>query len=337
MWRRQAYCEVRWQNGNVTKRNRFLTIASEYLASTKQKEEDGDTSDVGQQSWSFRWQCGTSARAASSKGKKEGERVTTKIFPRAFQPDEEASPEVGQPKRPKRSAWETKWGGKRLRENDGSSSPTWNPRAPWKSYLRKKKKEKFAAPLQYSSCVLFLSRYQSPAISEVRPYAKIRVLFRNKKSITAHNPSFRSRLFPLPLALVPSRNRIAPLGVLSRGSRMRGTKGGKKREEGKERSGKGERSSRVSDSRDATPDIGPCGAAPRERARAQKRIMYRCKCSSRRYHQERDTVPKAARANSHARRPWEQLEASPWHSSPRLGSLRSSGCIMDRVHISLVN
>lgn len=42
----------------------------------------------------------------------------------------------------------------------------------------------------------------------------------------------------------------------------------------------------------------------------------------------------AAQTNSHARRPWEQLEASPWHSSPRLGSFRSPGCIMDGVDIS---
>lgn len=74
----------------------------------------------------------------------------------------------------------------------------------------------------------------------------------------------------------------------------------RKRKEGGKKKGveKGERSSRMSDSRDATPDIGPCGNF----ARAQKRIMHR-KYSSRRYHRERDTVPKPARANSHARRP----------------------------------
>jgi len=42
------------------------------------------------------WDIGS----APSKGKKEKERVTTKIFPRTFQPDEEISPEVGLPKRP---------------------------------------------------------------------------------------------------------------------------------------------------------------------------------------------------------------------------------------------
>lgn len=105
------------------------------------------------------WDIGT----APSKGKKEGERVTTKIFPRVFQPDEEASPEVGQPKRPKRSAWETNCRGKGTRENDSSSpSICKNPRV---------SVEKVRDPFTISKIFLvsyFYSRFLSPAIRECK-------------------------------------------------------------------------------------------------------------------------------------------------------------------------
>lgn len=126
------------------------------------------------------------------KGKERGRASYHKNLP-AFQPDEEASPEVGQPKRPKRSAWETKWGGKGPAGTTDSSSPGIRELG---EKVVAKEKENSAAPLQCLSCVLFLSRILSPAISEVRPYAKIRVLFRNKKSIKTVTRHFARDYFP---------------------------------------------------------------------------------------------------------------------------------------------
>lgn len=166
------------------------------------------------------WDIGS----APSKEKKEGERVTTKIFPRAFQPDEEASPEVGQPKRPW-SAWETKCGGKGLtRTRDSSSSIYQNPR--WKSnpnirdslfeHRRVFLRPIFIAILSptWDSSVHKNTRFAIRKISRSKPVISFEIIF---------------------LALVPSRNRIA-LWAWSRGSRMRGRmkgKNGRKKRKGR--------------------------------------------------------------------------------------------------------
>lgn len=73
------------------KKNRFLTIALEYLADTKQQSRRKRMRYFRRQTTKLKfhmtvWDIGSSL----SKGeKKERERVTTKIFPRAFQPDED--------------------------------------------------------------------------------------------------------------------------------------------------------------------------------------------------------------------------------------------------------
>lgn len=69
------------------------------MAGTKQKEE-GEILPMSDNKVEVSYDS-VGHRLCAVKGKeKERKRVTTKIFLRAFQPDEEASPEVGQPKRP---------------------------------------------------------------------------------------------------------------------------------------------------------------------------------------------------------------------------------------------
>lgn len=165
-----------------------------------------------------------------SKGKNEGERVTTKIFPRVFQPDEEASPEVGQPKRPKRSAWETKL------QRKGNPRERLRRRCRRSAKIREFRLKKFATPLQYRSSFSRLLLLLAIFIARNRRVQKYAYCFARKKKHENHNPSFRSRLLPLQHCtgtLVPSRNRIT-LWACSRGSRMNGgmrgeKKGGKKR------------------------------------------------------------------------------------------------------------
>lgn len=186
---RKAYCKIRWQNGNVTKKNRFLTIASEYLAGTKQKEEDEilPTSDnkveISDDNVGHRF--------CAVKGKERG---------RSELPQKSSREPFSRTKKPRRKSVNLKDRDQLGKRNGEERDPRelLRHRSTRIRELSMKKSQKFA--ILFTISKIFFSRvlFSSHIIRNPRfvRNRRIRVLSRNKKNIKTETRHFARDYFP---------------------------------------------------------------------------------------------------------------------------------------------